>query len=129
VLLGLLLNQYFLNKWIQRTRRLKHPFMRVISSSLKGIIIVLTFLIGLDLAVNDLPIKAELLVHINKGMVVLFIITLTVWCARIITGMIKVYGRRKKTPALTLFTNLTKIIVYIIGFLIISNPWVSDRPL
>jgi len=129
-LIGLLMDRYLVNKWIQRTRRLKRPFLKVISTSLKGIVIVLALLIGLDFAINNMPIGDDQLHLINKGMIVLFIVAITTWVARLSTGIIDMYGRRKKMPALTLFTNLTKIIIFIIGFLIIlQSLGISVTPL
>lgn len=130
ILMGLLLERLLIEKWAQQMRRLKRPILKIISNSLRGVITILTGLAGIFIALNYMPIRDEVLTKLNKCLTVLIILIFTILLARIVVRIIEAHGRRKKMPALTLFTNLTKIIIYVIGFLVIlQSLGISITPL
>lgn len=130
ILLGLLVDRFLIVKWMQRARHKKRPIMRIISESLSGILTIVFGLGGLYIALDYLPIRHALLDKLDKALIILIILSFTIIVARAVVGSIEIHGRRKKMPALTLFTNLTRIVVYIIGFLIIlQSLGVSITPL
>jgi len=130
ILLGLLFERLLIEKWAQQMRRLKRPILKIISTSLRGVITIFTGLAGIFIALNYMPIRDEVLTKLNKCLTVLIILIFTILLARIVVRMIEAHGRRKKMPALTLFTNLTKIIIYVIGFLVIlQSLGISITPL
>jgi len=130
IFVGLLIDRFIIIKWMQRARRRKRPIMRIISDSLGGVLTILFGLVGLYVALNYLPISQTMIAKLNKALIALVILTFTVVIARIVIGSIEMQGHRKKMPSLTLFTNLTRIIVYVIGFLIIlQSLGISITPL
>ncbi|HPC35738.1 MAG TPA: mechanosensitive ion channel family protein [Candidatus Marinimicrobia bacterium] len=118
-LIGLLLDRLVFSRWRKNIRKTRHPVFKVIGHSMRGILIILMGLVGLYIALSYFGIEQEVLSSLRKLLIVLIILTFTVLLARIAVGFIENLGRHRKMPSLTLFINLTKIVVYVIGFLII----------
>lgn len=77
--------------------------------------------IGIYLSVHNLPLEESLIKILDTISVVIILFTATVVAARIGAGFITNYTQRNNglLPATSLFSNITKIIVYILGGLII----------
>ncbi|MDJ0747145.1 MAG: mechanosensitive ion channel, partial [Xenococcaceae cyanobacterium MO_167.B27] len=93
----------------------------IIVKSLRGVILLWFSLGGLSLAVVSLPIKASFLIIIQKVLLVIFLTSVTLVISRLAIGFIKFFsGRGEESPQLTsLFENLTRILIFILGSLII----------
>jgi len=129
-LIGLLLDRLVFSKWRKNVQKIRPPVLRVVGNSMRGILIIVMGLVGLYFALSYFGIEKEVLNNLRKLLIVLIILTFTILLARIAVGFIENLGRRKKMPSLTLFINLTKIVIYVIGFLIILQTLgVSITPL
>lgn len=129
-LIGLLLDRLVFSKWRKNVQKIRPPVLRVVGNSMRGILIIVMGLVGLYFALSYFGIEEEVLNNLRKLLIVLIILTFTILLARIAVGFIENLGRRKKMPSLTLFINLTKIVIYVIGFLIILQTLgVSITPL
>jgi len=118
-LIGLLLDRLVFSRWRKNVHKARRTALKVVGNSLRGILIIIMGLVGLYIALSYFGIEQEVLTNLRKLLIVLMILTFTILLARIAVGFIENLGRRKKMPSLTLFINLTKIVVYVIGFLII----------
>ncbi len=93
----------------------------VIGRSLKGMFVTWGCLAGLTAALASAPMKPEmarLLAHLPT---ILFLVSLTVVMSRVSVGLFDVHARKGRgdTPTISLFTNIIKLGVYILGFLLI----------
>jgi small-conductance mechanosensitive channel len=75
-------------------------------------------LAGLYDAVDELHIKYKYTVAINKIILILVIISVTIVVARISVGFIRFSLKRVGYPSTTLFTNISYILVLVIGILV-----------
>ena len=78
---------------------------------------------GAYLATLSIPVEAGLLKLIHNVIMVLAILSLTIFAANMSVNFINLYSANLKEsfPRTTIFTNLTRIFVFLIGFLIIFN--------
>lgn len=78
-------------------------------------------LAGLSGGVTAAPVKTNLIRFLKHIPVVLFLLSLTVVLARISVGLFNIQAAKGKgdTPTISLFTNLIKLGIYILGFLVI----------
>lgn len=103
----------------------KHPkenFLKEtkLSSSIRGVIIIFCILLGVYISTKYLPIDKELIVVLNKIHVVGLILLVTILLSKIATKLISYYLKSfSNLPTTSIFINLTKIIIYILGVLII----------
>jgi hypothetical protein len=95
----------------------------IILSSLKGIPFLALAILGLNLAVKYLPIGIQHVKNLEKFFIVFLIFLGTAILAKISAGLIQMYSERVGTGPLstTLFSNLSKILTYIIGLLTILH--------
>lgn len=103
----------------------KHPkehFLKEtkLPSSIRGVIIIFCILLGVYISTKYLPIDRELIVVLNKIHIVGLILLVTIVLSKIATKLISYYLKSfSNLPTTSIFINLTKIIIYILGVLII----------
>lgn len=73
--------------------------------------------------VNNLNIHASISEPIEKILFVIFILSVTLVISRIIVGFIRHYGVREDgvLPSASIFTNVTRIVVFLIGILVVLD--------
>ena len=89
--------------------------------ALRGTAIVLFLVAGIYLALETIELSPDLLNFIHKVLLVLVIFFVTVVLSRISVGFVNVYSKRVGGAFIStsMFTNITRILVLIIGILII----------
>jgi small-conductance mechanosensitive channel len=95
----------------------------IIILSLHGIIILWCVIAGICGALFNLPISPDILTLIRKILLVIVIFSGTLVLAKIAGGFVNLYAQKSKgvLPSTSIFVNLTKLLVFIIGILIILN--------
>ena len=118
-----------LKKFIART---KWEGSSVIVSSLRGLTTIWFVLLGIHIAIPYIKIAPHVVIALQKILIASVILSATVALARIAAGLAKLYT--KKTGAVLLsasmFTNLAKIVVFLVGVLIILQSFgISITPI
>lgn len=93
----------------------------IIIGAIKGMGVLCCVLIGSYIAVQYLQINKELLNLLNKIYIVAFILIATIISTKIAVGFVQINSQKISgaIPSTSIFVNLTKIIVFVLGFLII----------
>jgi small-conductance mechanosensitive channel len=91
-------------------------------------IVLWSLLLGINLALPIVPfaLSKEWRGAIYQGLLVAFIVSLTVLAARVLVGIIVNTARPDARPAVSLITNVVRIVVYLIGLLIILQIYKVD---
>ncbi|HUU05192.1 MAG TPA: mechanosensitive ion channel family protein [Patescibacteria group bacterium] len=95
----------------------------ILIAALKRWIVWWFLFAGAFLATLSMPVEAGLLKLIHNVIMVMAILSLTVFAANMSVSFIDLYSENLKEslPRTTIFTNLTRIFVFLIGILIIFN--------
>lgn len=123
LLLGIIFEKLILNKLKKIAAQTKWEGDDIVINSLAGWIIFWFVLAGIYLMMYNLPLKSDILNHLQKILIILYVISATIVLAKIAVGFVNLYMKniREALPSVTIFTNLTKLIVFLIGVLIILN--------
>ncbi|MGD8353008.1 MAG: mechanosensitive ion channel, partial [Pseudomonadota bacterium] len=121
ILLGMLAERIILPLVRRASQKVHIESVALVGRSMRGMVFLWCFLAGLTGALTSISLKpgtADFLSHIP---VVLFIFSLTVVLSRISVGIFDIHARKGKgdTPTISLFTNIIKLFVYILGMLVI----------
>ena len=89
--------------------------------SVRGMIVPSFFVLGLYVAMQVSPVPPEISDILDKVILVLLIILVSAFVARLAGGVVDLYGQKVKEalPTATIFKNFTKILILVIGFLVI----------
>lgn len=131
-LIGLFLEKILLKKLRALSQHTKWEEAGIIVAALKGIFTVAFGIIGIYAALPLVTLNPRLLVVIQKGLLILVILAITIILARIAVGFVNYYSKKAKgtLPSTSIFTNLTKIVIFTLGFLIIlQSLGISITPL
>ncbi len=132
IILGFLLQKYILMKLIAHSKKTDIKFDDLIFNSLKGVIILFFFALGLYIVGANFTISKKLIKIINQSAVSITIFSFTLFTANFLGGFIQIYTNAfsKTFFPTSIFINIVKIIVIFIGILIIlQNIGVSIAPL
>jgi len=123
LVLGLLFELIILRKLKTLARRTKWEGDEVIIRAFQGWTAVLGAVVGLYIALLWLPFTTMALHIIHRALLVITIFVVTVILARMVGGFVNIYGEKGRgvLPAATIFANLSKAVVFILGALVILN--------
>lgn len=120
-LLGVIFDRIILKEIRKIAARTSWEGNELIIGALHGMIIFWFVAAGVYGALNYIPLRAGLFDFLQKTLLVLVILSVTLVMARILAGFVNLYSKRAGGVFLStsIFANLTKILVFIIGVLII----------
>jgi len=123
LILGIVFEKIILSKLERLSNNTKWEGDEIIINSLRGISIFLFIITGIYIGILNFPLSPSLINIIHKVFVITIILSVTILIARIAVGLIKIQTRNLEglLPTTTIFLNLTRIIIFILGFLIIFN--------
>ena len=95
----------------------------IVIRSLKGFVFLWFVLAGLFIAVFNLPFKENILNIIKKILVIISIFSVTIVITKITVSLFNTYNKKLKgdIPSVSIFTNIIKFVLLIIGIMIILN--------
>lgn len=78
---------------------------------------------GVYFAILNLPLEEEMLIRIETGISVFLTVVITVMVSRLAVAFVDMHARRegKMARATSIFTNVTRLIVFVLGLLMILN--------
>jgi small-conductance mechanosensitive channel len=95
----------------------------ILLRSLESQVVLWSFLFSLFLVFRDLPIKDEYSNFILIVIKIILIASITHSLAKLILGLFELWSKKQEGgfPSTTIFTNIVKITIYVIGLLIILD--------
>ena len=93
----------------------------VIINSLRGMVIMWLLIAGIYGAILNITMSPSLLVHLKQILLVGVIFTSTIVIAKMTAGFVSIYVQREDValPSTSIFRNLTKLLVFVIGIMVI----------
>lgn len=123
VILGYFLRKLLFNWLIRWSKNTQTEFDDIIISSIKGPFVIWFLMLGIYFALEFSKLPENLAHIINRLLLVLGIFSVTFVLANISAKLIKVYSSKFETtlPVTSLTQNISRIIIFGIGILIILN--------
>jgi small-conductance mechanosensitive channel len=120
---GIFVEKIVLQKIRLLTTRTAWAGDEILANSLRGMPFFWLTAAGVHIAVSGLDIPEKWLLLIKKTILVVVIFSITAVAARISTGFVDHYSKKVSGAFIstTIFVNLTRVIVYILGFLVILD--------
>jgi small-conductance mechanosensitive channel len=120
-LVGVIFEKIILRKIKKISSKTKWESDEIFINALRGTTTVLFLVASVYLALENTELKPHLLNLIHKVLLVLVIFFVTVVLSKISVGFVNVYSKRVggAFTSTSIFTNITRILVFIIGILII----------
>jgi len=121
LLLGIILEKLVMKKITKISLRTKWEGDDIVVQAMRGMLILWFFIGSIYGALEYTAIKSDMLHVIHKGLLILVILSVTIALSRVCVGFINVYSRKVGGVFLStsMFANLSKALVFVIGFLII----------
>lgn len=119
--IGFFVEKYVLRYFHKLAERTPWEGDEIIVASLRRVILLWFILGGIASAVHNIGLSSSNILLIHKIIIVIFVLSATITLSKILTGLVDLYAKKTKGqfPSSSIFTNITKVVVYIIGFLII----------
>ena len=120
-LVGVIFEKIILRKIKKLSSKTKWESDEIFINALRGTTTVLFLVASIYLALESTELSVHLLNFIHKVLLVLVILFVTVVLSKISVGFVNVYSKRVgvSLTSTSIFTNITRILVFIIGILII----------
>lgn len=132
LIIGLIFEKIILRKVEKVVKKTSLEMDNFIINAFKGMSILIFVTIGIYLAVVKIHVNDNVRNVLDKALLVIIILVVTIVTARISVGFIDFYTKRlgKDFPSSSIFRNITYIVVFIVGILIIlQSLGVSITPL
>ncbi len=131
IIIGIIVEKFILAKLKRFAERTKWEGDEIIIGAIRGVAILWFGIGGIYGALASLPLQPSISNIFQKIMLVLVIISATVVLAKIVVGLIQLHSKKTAAlPSASLFINLTKIVIFLIGGLIIlQSIGISITPL
>lgn len=121
LLVGFVFEKIILAKLSKIAAKTKWRGDIIIINSLRGTVIIWLLIAGVYGAVLNIPMSPILLTHLKKILLVIIILSVTMSLGKMIAGFVNMYVQREDVPlpSTSIFRNLTKLLIFIIGILVI----------
>lgn len=123
LLLGVIIEKVVFTRLKKIMAASKWAFDEIIITPLHGKGILWSLLSGFYATIlhNQIQIPSALFVLLQKSLLTVFLFSVTIVAAEMAAGLVRLYAKRSEGlfPSISIFTNLTYIIVFITGILII----------
>ena len=102
-------------------KRTKWKGNLIIINSLRGMVIIWLLIAGIYGAILSISMSPSLLVHLKKILLIIVIFSGTMVLAKMTAGFVSIYVQREDVPlpSTSIFRNLTKLVVFLIGIMMI----------
>ncbi len=121
LILGVFVERYVLGYFRKLAEKTEWEGDELIVASLRKVVTFWFLLGGIASAIHNTNLSSSNILIAHKIIIVLFILSATITLSKILTGLVDLYAKRAKGefPSTSIFTNITKVAVFIIGGLII----------
>jgi small-conductance mechanosensitive channel len=118
---GWIFEKIILSKLKKIAAKTKWEGDEILIAALRGKTIFWFVIAGIYGAILNIPLTANTFNALEKILVIIFVASLTLVLARVAVAFVNSYTRKVRgvTPLTSIFTNLTNIVVFVVGLLII----------
>ena len=118
---GLIFEKIILTKLKRMAEKTKWEGDEILIAALRGKTIFWFVIAGIYGAILNMPLSPNIFNSVKKILLIIVVASMTLVLAKIAVGFVDSYTRRVKgvSPLTTIFTNLTNIVVFVVGTLII----------
>lgn len=117
---GLILEKFVMKHLKRVAEKSRAEIDNVIVAALRGMPIVWLSMLGVYLGVSSIPLNPNISGIILKVLVVIVILSATIVLTKIVSGYINLQTKKQEGfPSVSIFVNLTKLLVFVVGALII----------
>jgi small-conductance mechanosensitive channel len=130
--IGIIVEKVILARLRKFAKRTSWEGDEIVINSIKGIAILWLGLAGIYLAFSNLPLKPIIGDVMEKVLLVVVLLSATIVLSKIVVGFIGLHGKKTAggLPSASLFTNITRGVIFAIGLLIIlQSLGISITPL
>lgn len=123
LIVGLILRKIIFAKVANLTKKTKNQIDGVIIEAVRGPSAIWFVMLGIYFALQSTQLSENLVIIVNKILLVLGILSVTFVCANIAAKLVKIYASKVETalPVTSLTQNLSRIIIFIVGSLMVLN--------
>ncbi|PJB40838.1 MAG: hypothetical protein CO106_07775, partial [Deltaproteobacteria bacterium CG_4_9_14_3_um_filter_44_9] len=121
VVVGAVFQKIIFSRIIKLANKTDREWDNVVLEPLKGMILLWFFIAGIYSALPSIPMSVNLSNMLQKALLIAVIFSITWVLAKIAVGVVKIYTNKTEGALIstTIFTNLTRILIIIVGGLII----------
>lgn len=121
IMAGIIVERLLLRKLRKLLDKTQWDGLAVIIRALRGMPMLWLGLAGASGAVNNIPMSVTLFDFIQKSLLIVGILSVTIVLARGATGFLNLYTRKTEgaVPSISIFANLAKVIVFLIGAMVV----------
>ena len=118
---GLIFEKIILTKLKRMAEKTKWEGDEILIAALRGKTIFWFVIAGIYGAILNMPLSPNIFNSVKKILLIIVVASVTLVLAKIAVGFVDSYTRRVKgvSPLTSIFTNLTNIVVFVVGILII----------
>lgn len=120
IIIGISIEKLLSTKLIKMAEKSRFTLDDIVVGAFKGMIILWFFLGGAYMSLLWIFGKQSWMSQVIKVFICILIISVTVVTVRIATGLVNTFSRNAEgiLPSTSIFANLTKLLVFVIGILI-----------
>jgi len=118
---GLIFEKIILTKLRKMAEKTKWEGDEILIAALRGKMLFWFIIAGIYGAILNVPVSPNTFNALKKILLIIFVASVTLVLARIAVGFVNSYTKKVKgvTPLTSIFTNITNIVVFVVGMLII----------
>jgi small-conductance mechanosensitive channel len=123
LVVGFIFKKIILTKLKHLSKKTKWKGDDIIIDSLSGMVMMWLLIAGIYGAILNIPISPTLLIYLKKILLIIVIFSATMVMAKMAGGLASLYIQRDDIPlpSTTIFKNLAKLIVFLIGSIMILD--------
>ncbi len=132
VISGIIIERIVLKKLQQILDSTQWDGLAVIIRAIRGMPVLWLGAAGASGAINNIEMSGTLFVLLQKVLLVVVILSVTLVAARITTGFLSLYSKKSggALPSISIFAHLTRVVIFFIGVMVIlQSLGVSITPL
>ncbi|MBN1254769.1 MAG: mechanosensitive ion channel family protein [Deltaproteobacteria bacterium] len=121
LLVGFVLEKIVLAELRHIAKKTKWKGDIVIINSLRGMVMIWLLIAGIYGAILSIPMSPSLLAHLKQILLVVVILSGTIVIAKMTAGFVSIFVQREDValPSTSIFRNLAKLLVFVIGIMVI----------
>jgi small-conductance mechanosensitive channel len=121
LLVGVIFEKIIITRLRQFAKKTRWKADLIIVNSLRGVVIIWLLVAGIYGALLNMPVSPSLLMHFKDILLAIVILAGTIAAGKLTAGFVSLYVQRADVPlpSTSIFKNLAKLIVFLIGTMMI----------
>jgi small-conductance mechanosensitive channel len=121
LLAGIIFEKIIIARLRQFAKKTRWKADLIVVNSLRGVVVIWLLIAGIYGALLNLPISPSFLTHLKNVLLAIVILAGTIAAGKLTAGFVSLYVQRADVPlpSTSIFKNLAKLIVFLIGIMMI----------